>query len=173
MASPSITCRRRLRQDSTNVALGRSVVGLAAVATAAVAVRASTTKDEHSRRSTPAPSDLLLRVARGEQAPRTPVWLMRQAGRYMKEFRKYSERYPFRQRSETPEMAIELSLQCHRQYGMDGIIFFSDILTPLPAMGIEFDVVRGRGPIVFGDLARCLKDRLSGSRMIKEVSSSR
>jgi len=98
--------------------------------------------------------------------------LMRQAGRYMKAFRKYSERYPFRQRSETPEMAIELSLQCHRQYGMDGVIFFSDILTPLPALGIEFDVVRGRGPIVLGDLARCLEDRLEGPNAIRTVSDS-
>lgn len=46
--------------------------------------------------------DILLRVARGEEAHRTPVWLMRQAGRYMKEFRAISTKYPFRQRSETP-----------------------------------------------------------------------
>jgi uroporphyrinogen decarboxylase len=90
----------------------------------------------------------------------------------MKEFRKYSERYPFRQRSETPEIAVELSLQCWRRFGMDGVIFFSDILTPLPAMGIEFDVVRGRGPLVLGDLARCLKDRLSGPRNILRVTDS-
>ncbi|KAF5841848.1 hypothetical protein DUNSADRAFT_10911 [Dunaliella salina] len=54
---------------------------------------------------------LLLRVARGEDAERTPVWLMRQAGRYMAAFREYSNKYPFRMRSETPEIAIELSLQ--------------------------------------------------------------
>jgi uroporphyrinogen decarboxylase len=90
----------------------------------------------------------------------------------MKEFRKYSERYPFRQRSETPDMAVDLSLQCVRRYGMDGVIFFSDILTPLPAMGIDFDVVRGRGPIVLGDLARTLKDRLEGPRMIRHVNDS-
>eukprot|EP00931_Biecheleriopsis_adriatica_P036623 TRINITY_DN21087_c0_g1_i1.p1 TRINITY_DN21087_c0_g1~~TRINITY_DN21087_c0_g1_i1.p1 ORF type:complete len:463 (-),score=88.03 TRINITY_DN21087_c0_g1_i1:46-1434(-) len=122
-------------------------------------------------RETPSPHDLLLRVARGERGDHTPVWLMRQAGRYMKDFRKYSERYPFRQRSETPSMAVELSLQCWRQYGMDGVIVFSDILTPLPAMGIEFDVVRGRGPIVLGDLARTLEDRIQNGT-IREVSSS-
>ncbi|CAE7479119.1 hemE [Symbiodinium sp. CCMP2456] len=127
---------------------------------------------ELGTRGTPAPHDLLLRVARGETGEHTPVWLMRQAGRYMKAFRKYSERYPFRQRSETPDMAIELSLQCWRQYGMDGVIVFSDILTPLPAMGISFDVVRGRGPIVLGDLARTLEDRLQdGPGQIREVSS--
>lgn len=92
--------------------------------------------------------DLLVRVARGEVGERTPVWLMRQAGRYMKDFRKYSDKYGFRKRSETPEIAIELSLQCWRAYGMDGVIMFSDILTPLPALGIEFDVIKGKGPVI-------------------------
>ena len=54
---------------------------------------------------------LLLRVARGEKAERTPVWLLRQAGRYMKEFRKFSDVLPFRERSETADIAVELSLQ--------------------------------------------------------------
>ncbi|CAM9122350.1 unnamed protein product [Chrysoparadoxa australica] len=90
--------------------------------------------------------DLLLRVARGERADRPPVWLMRQAGRYMKDFRAYSDRLPFRERSETPDIAVELSLQPWRSFGMDGVIMFSDILTPLPAMGIDFDVVKGKGP---------------------------
>lgn len=92
--------------------------------------------------------DILIRSARGEVTERTPVWLMRQAGRYMADFRQYSDKYPFRERSETPAMATELSLQCHRAYGMDGIIMFSDILTPLPTLGIEFDVVKGIGPII-------------------------
>lgn len=92
--------------------------------------------------------DILVRCARGEDVERTPVWLMRQAGRYMAEFRAYSEKYPFRERSETPAMATELSLQCHRAYKMDGIIMFSDILTPLPTLGIDFDVVRGTGPVI-------------------------
>jgi len=91
--------------------------------------------------------DILIRAAKGEIVERTPVWLMRQAGRYMSEFRKYSDVYPFRMRSETPDMAVELSLQCHRAYAMDGIIMFSDILTPLPALGIDFDVKKGIGPV--------------------------
>lgn len=98
--------------------------------------------------SSPGDRDILVRAARGELVERTPVWLMRQAGRYMAEFREYSTKYPFRERSETPAMATELSLQCHRAYGMDGIIMFSDILTPLPTLGIDFDVIRGTGPII-------------------------
>ena len=92
--------------------------------------------------------DILIRAARGEEVERTPVWLMRQAGRYMAAFREYSDVYPFRHRSETPEIATELSLQCHRAYQMDGIIMFSDILTPLPMLGIEFDVIKGTGPVI-------------------------
>eukprot|EP00549_Striatella_unipunctata_P011993 CAMPEP_0118684228 /NCGR_PEP_ID=MMETSP0800-20121206/6526_1 /TAXON_ID=210618 ORGANISM="Striatella unipunctata, Strain CCMP2910" /NCGR_SAMPLE_ID=MMETSP0800 /ASSEMBLY_ACC=CAM_ASM_000638 /LENGTH=423 /DNA_ID=CAMNT_0006580909 /DNA_START=46 /DNA_END=1317 /DNA_ORIENTATION=+ len=98
--------------------------------------------------SSPGDRDILVRAARGEKVERTPVWLMRQAGRYMADFRKYSNVYPFRERSETPSMAIELSLQCHRAYKMDGIIMFSDILTPLPALGIDFDVIKGTGPVI-------------------------
>jgi len=93
--------------------------------------------------------DILLRAAKGESTERSPVWLMRQAGRYMKEFRAYSDKYPFRHRSETPEIAIELSLQPFRAFGTDGVIMFSDILTPLPSMGIEFDVIKGSGPKIF------------------------
>jgi len=137
----------------------------------ATALSESQTKEAALHRSTPAPCDLLLRVARGESGcDRTPVWLMRQAGRYMKAFRAYSEKYAFRQRSETPDMAVELSLQCWRRFGMDGLIVFSDILTPLPALGIEFDVIRGRGPVVLGDLGRGLKDRLVGPKAIRQIS---
>ncbi|KAL3771705.1 hypothetical protein ACHAWO_008347 [Cyclotella atomus] len=101
-----------------------------------------------NNKASPGDRDILVRCASGQQVERTPVWLMRQAGRYMSAFRQYSDKYPFRERSETPSMAIELSLQCHRAYGMDGIIMFSDILTPLPTLGIEFDVVKGTGPVI-------------------------
>jgi uroporphyrinogen decarboxylase len=103
---------------------------------------------EHAHCQSPGDGDILVRAARGERTERTPVWLMRQAGRYMAAFREYSDHIPFRQRSETPDYAVELSLQCHRAYGMDGIILFSDILTPLPVLGIDFDVVKGVGPVI-------------------------
>lgn len=61
---------------------------------------------------------------------------------------RFSDKYPFRMRSETPDIAIELSLQPWRAFRPDGVIFFSDILTPLPAMGIEFDVIKGKGPVI-------------------------
>ena len=102
----------------------------------------------HEHCQEPGDRDILVRAARGEKTERTPVWLMRQAGRYMAAFREFSDKIPFRERSETPDIAVELSLQCHRAYGMDGIIMFSDILTPLPCLGIDFDVVKGVGPVI-------------------------
>jgi len=107
---------------------------------------------EHTHCQEPGDRDILVRAAKGEVTERTPVWLCRQAGRYMESFRAYSTKFPFRERSETPDMAIELSLQCHRKYGLDGIIMFSDILTPLPTLGIEFDVVPGVGPVISADI---------------------
>lgn len=101
----------------------------------------------------PEDHDILLRAARGEDVRRTPLWMMRQAGRYMKAFREYSDVIPFRTRSETPSVAIELSLQCVKRYGLDGCIMFSDILTPLTAIGVDWDVVKGKGPQVTTDLS--------------------
>jgi uroporphyrinogen decarboxylase len=109
-------------------------------------VRGKVKSHDHCRE--PHDRDILVRAARGETVERTPVWMMRQAGRYMEAFREYSDVLPFRERSETPDYAVELSLQCHRAYGMDGIIMFSDILTPLPTLGIDFDVVKGTGPVI-------------------------
>jgi uroporphyrinogen decarboxylase len=75
--------------------------------------------------------------------------MMRQAGRYMKVYRDLRDRYPsFRDRSEKPELAIEISLQPFRAFQPDGVILFSDILTPLPGLGIPFDIVESRGPII-------------------------
>ncbi len=91
----------------------------------------------------------LLRAARGEIVQRPPVWMMRQAGRYMKAYRDLREKYPsFRQRSEIPEVAIEVSLQPWKAFQPDGVILFSDIVTPLPGIGIEMDVAEGKGPVI-------------------------
>ena len=91
---------------------------------------------------------LLIRAARGEKVERTPVWMMRQAGRHIKEYRDLCKKYPtFRERSEIPEVAVEVSLQPWRNYQTDGCILFSDILTPFPGMGVEFTIDEKLGPI--------------------------
>lgn len=90
---------------------------------------------------------LLLRAARGEPVDRPPVWMMRQAGRHMKVYRDLCEKHPtFRERSETAELSTQISLQPWEAYKTDGVILFSDILTPLPGMGIEFDILEKAGP---------------------------
>lgn len=96
---------------------------------------------------------LLLRAARGEQVDRPPVWMMRQAGRYMQAYRNLRDKYPsFRDRSEIPEVAIEVSLQPWRAFQPDGVILFSDIVTPLPGMGIDMDIAEGKGPIIYSPI---------------------
>ncbi|MBE8965220.1 uroporphyrinogen decarboxylase [Nostoc sp. PCC 9305] len=95
----------------------------------------------------------LLRAARGEVVDRPPVWMMRQAGRYMKAYRDLRDKYPsFRDRSEIPEVAIEVSLQPWRAFQPDGVILFSDIVTPLPGLGIDMDIAEGKGPIIHSPL---------------------
>ncbi len=92
-------------------------------------------------------------TSRGEVVDRPPVWMMRQAGRYMKAYRDLREKYPsFRDRSEIPEVAIEVSLQPWRAFQPDGVILFSDIVTPLPGLGIDMDIAEGKGPIIHSPL---------------------
>lgn len=92
---------------------------------------------------------LLIRAAKGEKTERPPVWMMRQAGRHMKIYRDLCKTHTtFRQRSEIPEVAVEISLQPYEAYGTDGCILFSDILTPFPAMGMDFTIDEKLGPVM-------------------------
>lgn len=77
-----------------------------------------------------------------------PLWYMRQAGRYLPEYNEIRKGKTFLDLSMTPELSIEVSLQPHRRYGMDGIIMFSDILTPVHAAGIPLHFEEGRGPVL-------------------------
>lgn len=108
------------------------------------------TEPETAATSASTSSDpLLIRAARGEKVERTPVWMMRQAGRHIKEYRDLVKKYPtFRERSEIPEVAVEVSLQPWRNYQTDGCILFSDILTPLPGIGCDFTIDEKLGPIM-------------------------
>ncbi|MCD7468615.1 Uroporphyrinogen decarboxylase 1, chloroplastic [Datura stramonium] len=92
---------------------------------------------------------LLVKAARRERVSRPPAWMMRQAGRYMAVYRKLAEKHPsFRERSETTDLIVEISLQPWEAFHPDGVIIFSDILTPLPAIGVQFDIEDMRGPVI-------------------------
>lgn len=91
-------------------------------------------------------NDLLLKALKGEAVPRPPVWMMRQAGRYLPEFRKIREKYDFFTRCQTPELASEITLQPIRRFGMDAAILFSDILVIPQAMNIEVQMKPDFGP---------------------------
>jgi uroporphyrinogen decarboxylase len=93
-------------------------------------------------------NDLLVRVAKGEQVDRTPVWLMRQAGRVLPEYRKVREKAKdFKVMVKTPELATEVTIQPVDILGVDAAIIFSDILVIPEAMGLNYEMEENRGPV--------------------------
>lgn len=91
-------------------------------------------------------NDLFLRALKGETVSRPPVWMMRQAGRYLPEFRALRDKYDFFTRCQTPELAAEITVQPIRIIGPDAAILFSDILVVPQAMGIEVQMKENVGP---------------------------
>ena len=93
-------------------------------------------------------NDLLLRAAQGEPTERTPVWLMRQAGRILPEYRALRARLSgFKELVETPELAAEVTIQPVDALDVDAAIIFSDILVVPEAMGLTYEMVEARGPL--------------------------
>src|SRR6188474_470478 len=91
-------------------------------------------------------NDLLLRALRKEKVERPPVWMMRQAGRYLPDYMKLKAKYDFFTRVQTPELATAITLQPVDQVGVDAAIIFSDILVIPQAMGMEVLMEEGKGP---------------------------
>ena len=93
-------------------------------------------------------NDLLLRTARGEKVERPPVWLMRQAGRILPQYRAIRNRLSgFKELVETPDLAAEVTIQPVDELGVDAAIIFSDILVIPEAMGLTYEMVEKRGPL--------------------------
>ena len=96
---------------------------------------------------------LLVRAARGERTERPPVWLMRQAGRHIPEYRELREEYSFLEAIQSPEVATEISLLPWEYYRPDGVVMFSDILTVLEPLGFSYHIESGVGPVVENPVA--------------------
>ncbi len=112
-------------------------------------------------------NDLLLRTARGEQVERPPVWLMRQAGRILPQYRALRSRLSgFKELVETPDLAAEVTIQPVDELGVDAAIIFSDILVIPEAMGLPYEMVEKKGPR-FPDVIK------SGSDISKLISGER
>lgn len=89
-----------------------------------------------------------LKAARGEPVPHTPVWFMRQAGRSLPEYLRVREGVGMLESCMDPELVVEITMQPVRRYGVDAAIFFSDIVLPLKAVGVDLDIKPGIGPVV-------------------------
>ena len=103
---------------------------------------------------------LFLRACRCEPIERVPVWMMRQAGRYLPEYREIRAKHPFLEVAKTPELAVEVSLQPFRTLGVDAVIVFSDILIPAEAMGLGLELTDG-GPV--------LPDAIRDARAVEQL----
>ncbi|HMO01423.1 MAG TPA: uroporphyrinogen decarboxylase [Oligoflexia bacterium] len=90
----------------------------------------------------------LLKAYKGSRPAITPIWFMRQAGRYLPEYRAIRQRYSMLEAIQTPELASEITLQPIRRFRFDAAIIFADILTPLIQMGIDLSFDDGKGPII-------------------------
>ncbi len=100
------------------------------------------------KRDTTIKNDLLIRTLLGETTERTPVWMMRQAGRYLPEYIRLREKYSFFERCQNPELACEITLQPVDIVGVDAAILFSDILVVPQAMGLEVQLIEKQGPLL-------------------------
>jgi len=106
----------------------------------------SKAQNEQDMRFPELKNDLLLRAARGEPTERVPVWIHRQAGRYLPEFREIAEKNGYMKCFNTPSIAADLTVQPIEKYQMDAAILFSDILVLLPVMGVEWTMTAGVEP---------------------------
>jgi len=92
--------------------------------------------------------NLFLETCGLQPTARRPIWIMRQAGRYLPEYRAIRENASFREMVATPELCVEVTLQPIRRFGLDAAIIFSDILVILEALGAPYDIIEGRGPVL-------------------------
>ncbi|WP_082234701.1 uroporphyrinogen decarboxylase [Halobacillus massiliensis] len=93
-------------------------------------------------------NDTILKAFRGEETDYTPVWYMRQAGRSQPEYRKLKEKYSLFEITHQPELGAYVTKLPVDQYGVDAAILYKDIMTPLPAIGVDVEIKKGIGPVI-------------------------
>lgn len=99
-------------------------------------------------------NDTILKAYRGEKTSYTPVWYMRQAGRSQKEYREIKEKYSLFEITHNPELCAYVTRLPVEQYNVDAAILYKDIMTPLPAMGIDVEIKAGVGPVIDNPIRR-------------------
>ncbi len=107
-------------------------------------------------------NDTFLKACRGEPTEYTPIWMMRQAGRYLPEYQKVRRGRTFLELCKSPELCVEVTLQPIDIFNMDAAILFSDILIPMEAMGLELEFHEGRGPV----FPQTVRDQAALDRLI-------
>src|SRR5689334_11353331 len=105
--------------------------------------------------------DRFLRACRREPVDRTPVWFMRQAGRYMPEYRAVRAKHSMLEVCKTPELSLQVTLQPLTAFELDAAILFADILLPLEPMGAPFEFAAGEGPVIHAPV----RDRAAVERL--------
>ena len=106
-------------------------------------------------------NDRFLKACRREPVDCTPVWFMRQAGRYMIEYRRLREKHSILELCKTPELAAQVTLQPIDRFALDAAIIFADILLPLEPMGLSLEFAEGEGPIIHNPV----RDRAAVERL--------
>src|SRR4051812_33141478 len=95
-----------------------------------------------------APDSRFVRACRAEPVDTTPVWFMRQAGRYMPEYRAVRKAHSILEICRSPELAAEVTITAAEKLGVDAAIIFADLLLPLEVMGLDFHFEAGEGPVI-------------------------
>jgi uroporphyrinogen decarboxylase len=122
-----------------------------------------------------APNSLFVRAAKAEPTERTPVWFMRQAGRYMPEYRAVRKRYSLIEICKKPEVAAQVTVEAAEILKVDAAIIFADLLLPLEVMGLPFHFAAGEGPKIekpvrsSADITRLRTDRAAELGYVAEA----
>src|ERR1022692_1523557 len=122
-----------------------------------------------------APETRFVKACKAQPVDRTPVWFMRQAGRYMPEYRALRKQYSLIEICKKPEVAAEVTITAAEALGVDAAIIFADLLLPLEVMGLPFHFAAGEGPViekpvrVTADIAALRTDRASELGYVSEA----